>query len=204
LAGFALLIDSIEPPTAQSPVWIEFRNSVGHYKYLDQVGGQIEGSFYMVAKFDARCSLHQGVTQDALTGSWLVAVGTIIDRVEICSNGSLVKLLRDFVENGPQVFSRLDGQFALIAFHSIENSLCIVTDPFGIIPVYYGQVNGRYHVATSALAVAKAIRSKPSDIELRSFLLYGDTLEGTLWKDVRTLKPATVLTITPEKTKEFT
>jgi asparagine synthetase B (glutamine-hydrolysing) len=203
LAGFALLIDTIETPNAQSPAWIDFLDSVAHFKYLDRVGGQVEGNSYVVAKFDAPCSLHQGVTLDAQTGSWLVAVGTVFDHVEICSDGSLVKLLRDYVENGMQVFSRLDGQFALIAYHALENRLCIVTDPFGFIPIYCGQDKSRYYVSTSALAVAKAVRSKPNDIELRTFLLYGDTLEGSLWKDVQTLKPATVLTITPEKNIEF-
>jgi hypothetical protein len=202
MAGFALIFDPSEPPTAQTPAWVDFLESVITYKCLGKTDRLAVGAYCIAAKLDAPCSLHRGITLDAKTGSWLLAVGTVVDQADIRPDGSLDRLLVDYLERGIEVFARLDGQFALIIYDAREDSVVVVSDPFGMISIYYGQRDNRFYISTSALAIAKAIRSAPSELRTRSFLLYGNLLRGTLWQDVQMLPPATTLQITCEGVKE--
>lgn len=198
MAGFALLVDFDAPPSPESPAWKRFLVSVQNYKCLDDVSAQAQGGMYIAAKFDAPCSRHTGITVDTTTGSWMLAAGSLIDTADLHSDGNLSRLLHNFQEEGEAVFARLDGQFALVAFNAMQRTLSAVSDPFGMIPLYFGENHHRTYVSTSALAVAKAVRATPGELQARSFLLYGDTGESSLWSGVERLAPATVRTYSPQ------
>ena len=198
LAGFALIFNSKEPTSAQSPVWIDFLDSVAAYKYIEKTGEIASGSHCIAAKLDAPCSLHRHILRDAKTGSWLVAVGTVIDPADLRLDGGLGRLLYDYLERGPSALTRLDGQFALLIYDPRQESLSLISDPFGLIPIYYGQAGGSWYASTSALAVAQVLHTGLDELQARSFLLYGYVLSGSLWRDVHCLPPATVLTISPD------
>ena len=204
MSGFALIFDLKESLSAHDPGWIEYLDRVAEYKHMDKSDNLASGTHCLAAKLDAPCSLHRGITHDAKTGAWLLAIGTVIDPVDNRPDGSLDRLLADYLETGTQVFARLDGQFALVIYDAREDSLLVVSDPFGLIAVYFGLANNRIYVSTSALATAQVIRSAPSELRVRSFLLYGDTLGGTLWEDVQLLPAATVLKITRNGVREST
>jgi hypothetical protein len=202
LAGFAVMFDPQESPTAQTADWAEFLHFVADLKCLDEPGSQAAGLNCIAAKLDAPCSLHRGVTLDPKTGSWLLAVGTVVDPRDNQPDGSLSRLLQDYLDSGLEVFSRLDGQFGLVLYDARESKLLVVSDPFGLISLYYGRLNHKIYISTSALAIARVIRSRPDEERIRAFLLYGDTLGGTLWRDVRMLPPATALLLTRDRTAE--
>jgi hypothetical protein len=196
MAGFALIFDAKEHPSLNDSTWAEFHESVAAYKYLERSRQLAIGTNCVAAKLDAPCSLHKGITKENKTGSWLLGVGTVIDPVEINPNGCLDKLLIDYLEQGEGVFSRLEGQYALIIYNGREQSITVVSDAFGMIPVYYAQKDHRFYVSTSALAIAKVIQSTPNEFGVRSFVLYGSTFGDTLWQSVHMLPPATLLKIT--------
>src|SRR5687767_15373024 len=116
MSGFALVFDQKEPLPAQSPIFTDFLNSVAGYKCLDKPEEFVTGGQTVAAKLDSDSTLHRGVVVDQATGSWLLAAGTVIDPMNVTPDGSLDRLLIDYLERGLEVFERLDGQFALVIY----------------------------------------------------------------------------------------
>jgi len=197
MAGFALLFDPHAAPAVSAPGWTDFLDAVARYKHLDWPAQQATGTHCLAAKLDAPSTLHRGVVQDAKTGSWLLAVGTVIDQPDILPKGDLGLLLSDYLAQGTRVFNRLDGHFALVICDGRTGHVLLVSDPFGFVSIFYGQRGGQWVISTSALAVAQAVRSKPDELGTRYLMMRGVMVgEMTLWRSVKRLLPATVLTLT--------
>lgn len=199
MSAFALLFD----PRAQgdaSPAWADLLDAVASYKQLHRPEHFASGAGCAAAKFDSASTRHLGVTRDEATGSWLMAVGTVIDQD---GSGGLYRLLRDYLARGVQTLARLDGHFGLIIYDQRDKSVTVVSDPFGLISIFYTQNGKRVLVSTSALAVARSIASAPDEFGARRFILYGGlTGETTLWRDVKRLPPATVLRLTRDRVEK--
>ncbi len=205
MSGFALVFDQKEPLFPSSPVFEGLVTSVAQFKNLTPPQAYATGVHCVAAKLDSPSTLHSGVILDEATGSWLLAVGTVMDNAGIDPEGDLTQLLADYLEHGLDVLARLDGNFALVIYDQREESLILVADPFGSVSIFYGQRGDQFIASTSALAVAKAVQSRPSELGLRYFLVLGSVLqEMTLWQDVKRMLPATALKISRDGVKEFT
>jgi asparagine synthetase B (glutamine-hydrolysing) len=205
VSGFALIFDQKKTLAAQDPVFVSFLESVTSYKCLDKPERWATGVHCVAAKLDSPSTLHRGVVLDEATGSWLLAVGTVIDEADIQPDGCLRRLLSDYLDQGVKVLARLDGHFALVVYDGREGSVLVVSDPFGLTSIFYGQRGSQLFVSTSALAVAKAVQSKPSEFGVRHFLIFGPVSgKTTLWQDVERMLPATVLKLTQDGVEEST
>ncbi len=194
MSGFALIFDQQAPISSQDKTFAEFLDTVAVFKQLDKPEEVAIGPNCLAAKLDSDSSLHRGLNVDPKTGSWLLAVGTVIDTVAPRADGDLIQLLTDYLEQGNEIFQRLDGHFALVIYDNRNKSLVAVTDPFGLISFYYGQKGSRTYISTSALAVAKVIQAPPDDVGTRSFILYGSNFgETTLWQGVKQIFPGSCL-----------
>ncbi len=193
MAAFAFL--STSDHSIQSTKFTRFLKSVANYKSLETPEKWLKGMNCLAAKLDAHCSLHRGYTQHALTDSWMLSVGTVVDTAYASSDTTLSRILDDYLNMGDKVFSRLDGQFALVLYDAVEKVTKVITDPFGMIPIYYGEKSNQFFVSTSGLAIASELKSAPSDFGARAFILYGSTFGDTIWQNVHLIPPATVLRI---------
>jgi hypothetical protein len=195
MAGLAATI-SLNP---ESNMDSEFRDLVqwtADFKSLPVPSDYATGHNCVAAKLDFPASLHRGITFDATTGSWLIAAGTVIDTHHAASDGHLLDLLRDYLIHGDPVFARCDGMFAMLIYNGMIRSLVVVSDPFGYFSIFYGRRGHRWFVSTSALAVAKAVRSEPSGLGVSCFLRTGKVFgEMTLWRKVKRVPPAAVLNL---------
>ncbi len=154
----------------------------------------IGGHGCIAAKFNMPQSLHQKVSADETTGSWLVAAGTVIDSEHASADGDLKRLLLDYIAKGSSLLKRLDGVFALAIYNGLSRTLAVVSDPLGFFSVFYGERGDCAFIGTSALAVAQQVHAKPSDLGIQSFLRTGRVMgDMTLWQEVKRLLPATVL-----------
>ncbi len=117
-------------------------------------------------------------------GSWVVHVGTVH------GNGSSLLEARA---------ADLDGQFAMVRYRSHRRELEILTDPFGLQALYIARRNGVAFVSTSALALARYLRARPSVRGLEVFLRTGPHFgELTNWEGVDRLAPATAYSYAPD------
>lgn len=90
----------------------------------------------------------------------------------------------------------LDGQFALIAYDAAARRVDVVSDPFGLQTIYVAERADTAYISTSALALARHLRSRPSVLGLEVLLRSGPHFgELTSWEGIRRLPPATHLSI---------
>ncbi len=194
MSGFALLYNLNY--TVQEPDFSDFLESAAGFKCLEKNTQYATGNHCIAAKLESPTSLHRGVFVDDATGSWMLAAGTVIDQTELHSDWDLLNLLQDYLKQGDEIFKRIDGHFALVIYDRPADKTVIVSDPFGTFSIFYGRRKDQFFISTSALAVAKAIQSKPSDLGTHYFLINGTVLgEMTIWQDVKRMLPATVLTL---------
>jgi hypothetical protein len=205
MSGFAAVVHTTNDNEDESKRFRSFVQSVADYKSLEAPTVVVAGTGCIGAKLDSASSLHRGITVDPETGSWLIAAGTVVDSHDVSSDGDLQALLKDYIQDGASVLERCDGLFALVIYNGLTRSVAVVSDPFGYFSVFYGICGARVFVATSALAVAEAIQSVPSDSGVHCFLHTGKVFgDMTLWRDVKRLPPATVLEFTRDRAKEST
>jgi len=197
MSGFALIFDSKEPITAQHQALVEFEALVARYKWLlGSTCHEVSGQQCVAAKFDTRSTLHRGITVDEQTGSWLLAVGTVMDSEINPDDGNLQHLLTDYLKLGNTAFQSLDGPFALVIYDKPANRLAVVSDPLGFVSVFCARRGNRVYVATSALAIAKTVQATPSEYGTYLFLTTGSVYgKSTLWQEVERLPSGTVLEI---------
>ncbi len=198
MSGFALIHDSQNPINPQDHGFLAFKKSVSDYKHLGSDCSEISGQQCVAVKFDTHASLHRHITIDKQTGSWLLAVGTVLKENSNTNDGNLDYLLTDYLERGNLAFQVLDGPFALIVYHKPANKLAIVSDHLGLISIFHARRGNRVYVATSALAIAQAVQATPSEYGTYLFLTTGMVMgKATLWNEVERLSAGTVLEITP-------
>jgi hypothetical protein len=197
VSGLAIIFDLQESITAQDQIFVSLKESVAHYKRLNSTCQEISGQQCVAAKFDTPSTMHRGITIDKQSGSWLLAIGTVLDSENDLDNGILQTLLTDYLRSGNTAFQSLDGPFALVIYNKPANRLAIVSDPLGFISVFYARRKNRIYAATSALAVAQAVQATPSEYGTYLFLTTGGVYgKSTLWQEVERLPAGTVLEIT--------
>lgn len=202
MAGLAVMFER-NGERASGQDFGRFVLRIGDAKRLAKPSAILAGWGCLGAKLDTPQSLHRGVTLDPESGSWLVAAGTVVDTDHSAPNGDLSSLLRDYVAQGPIILKRLDGVFALAIFNGRTRTLSVASDPFGFFSVFYGERGGRTFVGTSALAVAQQIQAAPSELGVQCFLRTGKVFgDMTLWREVKRLRPATVLEFSVQGVKE--
>ncbi len=92
----------------------------------------------------------------------------------------------------------LDGQFALVRLDQTGTTLRVVTDPLGMKPLFTARTGELTYVSTSALVLAKHLRSRPSRSGLERFLRTGSQFGcETPWEGITRMQPATALNFTP-------
>jgi len=110
-------------------------------------------------------------------------------------------LVHGFEEEGPRFFRGLHGKFAAAIWDSTARRLVLVTDRFGMKPLYYAHLQGRVLFGSEIKALlADPALSRRTDVRgLAQFFTFGQLLgEDTLYEGVRLLPAAGVLTFEVE------
>ncbi len=204
MAGLVALYDMDSSPNLRSENFQKICNLTCRFKELPIPENKAVGQNCIAAKIDASSSLHRGIVRDEITGSWIFAAGTV---VALEGNNDPIKslkdLLRGYLEVGIKVLDKYDGHFGLVIYNGREKSLTIITDPLGLFAIYYTKNDQQFLISTSALAIAKLIKSKIDVLVADCFLRSGRSFgEKTLWKDVNRIRPAICMKWTPEKFEE--
>ena len=108
-----------------------------------------------------------------------------------------VRVARLLEQQGPALFGRLRGVFAIAAVDERERAAYLVSDRFGLRPLYYAQIGAKLLWASKvrALLVDPDVSTR-ADVAAVAQLLSCEYVLGdrTLLEAVRVLPPATVLT----------
>lgn len=203
MSGFAVLIAPDSYPQEQEATFMDFLKLTAGYKSLAPSGKTLSGRQCYAAKLDSPATLHKGVAEDAQTGSWLLAAGTVVD-TRGKPGPEPDNLLRDYLQDGLSVLDFYDGQFALVIYDGREQSLCVISDPLGYFSIFYGTRGMQTFISTSALAVAQQIQAKPDILAAECFLRTGQVYgKATLWQGVKRALPATILKFVDKHAREI-
>jgi Glutamine amidotransferase domain len=86
----------------------------------------------------------------------------------------------------------LDGQFVWASYDADRDEFSVATDPFGMHALYLAERAGKIFLSTSALALARHLRARPSRLGLDVFLRAGYQLGSvTNWEGIERLDPGT-------------
>ena len=198
MSGMAALVDTRDGEYIEDNDFQIFVRSTTAFKDLkDAKISTVKSETYRAAKYDTPSSLHKGIVVHQQTGSWMFAIGTLYDTQDKQANGNLENFLSDYIQHGKSALERCDGQFALLIYSKIDNSISVVSDPAGLVSVFYSIDDNRIWISTSALAIAKHIRAEPHVSNIDFWLRTGRMLgEMTLWRNVHRLVAATVVKFT--------
>lgn len=95
--------------------------------------------------------------------------------------------------------SEIDGQFAWLSYDAGIDRFQVATDPFGMQALYVAQKADKTYLSTSALALAKHLRSAPSRLGLQIFLRAGYQFgKVTNWEGIERLDPGTRISFTAQ------
>ena len=197
MSGFAFLSQPGSTEPERHKDFYSLLELTAGFKQLPLPGAQASGGFCTAAKLDSPSSIHRGIFVDPKTGSWMLAVGSVVLlQGENHSEKNLLPLLQGYLEIGSQALQQWDGHFGLIIYDTRDGSVSIISDPMGCFAIYYAANGKQFISSTSALAVARLTGSRPDPLTIECFLRSGRPYgENTLWQGVKRLRPATVLKI---------
>jgi len=146
-------------------------------------GGGGRRRLYVASNARAVEFTHDDTAASAATaGSWVVVAGS--------THGG-----RDGTAVEPAL---LDGQFALVAYDEPTQTLSVVSDPFGMFPLFRASTPNAHYFSTSALALAKHIGAPPDVLGLFTFLRTGYHFgTRTNWTGIERFDPAERVILSP-------
>jgi asparagine synthase (glutamine-hydrolysing) len=100
-----------------------------------------------------------------------------------------------------------DGLFNLLLYDLRERELCIITDRFGVRPLYmhFGSEGITFGSEVKAVLANSGIAKKIDKAAVKEFFTFGYFPEGRTWiYGIRAVTPASVMTIGLEGTSEYT
>jgi len=136
------------------------------------------GGFARVAKI-ARSA--DGAADPPPGSSWVLTSGAVHDR------GSSAGM--DLAD--------LDGQFAWTCYDAARAEFSFASDPLAMQALYVAERGGKTYFSTSALALARHLRTGPNSLGLSVFLRAGYQVGPvTPWEGIERLEPGTRITFT--------
>lgn len=98
-----------------------------------------------------------------------------------------------YEEYGPDFLAQLNGQFALIIWDKIKNSLFLARDRIGICPLFYTQISGQFMFASQikSLFAHKLVKRELDCVGLQQiYTFWANIAPRTVFKDIFELPPA--------------
>lgn len=126
---------------------------------------------------------------------WLMIDGAIY------SSRQLADCYQDLISLEPTRVSKVPGQFNAIVYSAASNQVSIVTDRFGLRPIYYRKHNGTHYFSSEIKAIEAVVGSTLglSPLGLLELYAFGhNTGDRTIFDGVSVLPPGTIIHITPE------
>lgn len=105
-------------------------------------------------------------------------------------------LLERYLTEGFKCFGRIDGMFHAVIIDADKQKIHLVSDRFGLLPLYYSTFAGgmAYAGEVKALLSCPGVSREPDDHTIADFYHYGQALNNrTLFKHVHLLPPGSVL-----------
>lgn len=124
------------------------------------------------------------------------------DGEEFITDGDTEVLLKLWIRQGYACLTRLRGQFAFAIYDSFEKKLSLITDQFGILPLYFLKTKNCFHFSSSLRNLIKLHSvDSPISIKIENQLEYRAQFgQSTLYEEIHRLQPGQLVEV---KDSEF-
>lgn len=104
-------------------------------------------------------------------------------------------VVHDSAGSAGNALEELDGQFAWAFYDAARSEFSLASDPMGMQALFIAERDGKTFFSTSALALARHLRARPSRLGLCSYLRAGYQFGAvTPWEGIERLDPGTRIT----------
>lgn len=121
------------------------------------------------------------------------------------SESDLEVIVHLFEEEGEACWQRLNGMFAIALYDSRHRRLWLVRDRFGVKPLFFSLSQQRIAFASEIKALKVA--GVPLTLDEEALAVYLGLFfipdPWTIYRDIRTLPPGQVLSLSPEGSRQF-
>lgn len=113
------------------------------------------------------------------------------------SNSDSEVILHLYAEYGNDFLSHLRGEFAFVLYDLKNNKVIAARDRFGIKPLFFSEIDGKYVFSSEAKGIfaTKLVKPEIDPVEIRNTLSY--VLPDSIFKDIEQLPPGTFIEIEP-------
>jgi len=118
-------------------------------------------------------------------------------------------ILKAYQKWGKGCADHLVGEFALVIWDGRDRCLHCITDPMGIVPLFYTEVQGRYFAVASEVRALLSLNDNPTPINKRRLAMLGVSAltvylepESTCFENIYRVPAATILSV--NKTRKAT
>ncbi len=109
-----------------------------------------------------------------------------------------------FEKNGTHLFLQCDGAFVLALYDDSEQSVYLITDPFGNLSLHYTHTPKGFIFSLQQKALAEILRVGIDDNAIAQFIALGHQLNGrTLYKNIFRIPPASFVKIDKSGAVDF-
>lgn len=120
------------------------------------------------------------------------------DWMNIDGSNDVERVINGFVNEGPHILDRINGQFVLAIYDEEEKNLFIARDRFGIKSMYYTIQGDELIFATDIPAILSELKEKPTanDAVIFDYLVFNrtDQTENTFFTGIKKLMHGCYLT----------
>jgi len=205
MPGLAAVVAA--PDVSLQPTFDVMLRRMSHYDWFRSAGGarQAEGVALGAVRLENGPDPGPALSEDGRFTLWID--GELYDAdaaradlaaagVDSSRPGDAALLLAGWRHEGARFLGRLHGIFNAIVWDQDERTLVVITDRFGLRPIYVSQPDGAFVVASEIKAVFAwpGVDRSWSEAGFAQFFAFGHFFgDETLHSGVRALPPATVL-----------
>ena len=185
MSDFVAYFGSAEPalvPDAFGPIARALRDRLD----AERVDSRVVAGAALLTTTAAGRSTRFAVKPDG-TG-WIAAKGRLVDVRTRDGHVDLLDLLDLFLDEKTEALNRYEGAFAAVAWDAVTRRGWAVNDQASLMNLYYVADGGGLYVATTALALARALRLALDPDSVREFLARGALLTpASMFRTMRRL-----------------
>ena len=102
-------------------------------------------------------------------------------------------MLSAYVQYGEDIFRRIEGAFSTAIYHAARHRLTVVTDRFGLRPLYWRRFSDGFMLSSELKVLLCRGFDQLDPVGIAQFLTLGHMLEDrTLLADIKVLEPAAI------------
>lgn len=123
----------------------------------------------------------------------------MVMEADLYDGNTAESVLEKYIQYGKNVLDTLDGGFAIAIFDTINKELFLARDCFGVMPLYYAEIDGTFYFSSQIQSILQQLGDKPivDENAIYDYLVFNrtDQTEMTFYRDIKKLLHGSYLVV---------